>query len=282
MKKYVLCIASGGFTDTLSQIQRAWHYCRENGRTLVIDTLCSSSMRAQFNSCFDVVGDVEVVGTITKEIVNVLNAFTSHPPRVSGNVYKDCSAGFDHACTYDEQCLVERAKGGTSWYDKEKQKTFLKFANCLKLQPLVSEHVKSCLNRLPSQYDAVHVRNTDYQTDYKTFFNTLRPKLQCDNLLVCSDDYDCVQYAKEFFTQTVWQAIDLTPNDKKPRHQVTGIDYHQRNLDLLCDLFALARAQRLHYTKCNNNKWNKGFSGFTMLAKLLHDNPNVISLILGE
>jgi len=273
MKKYVLCIPSGGFTDTLTQIQRSWHYCRAHNRTLVVDTMCSSCMRAQFSTYLNVVGDVEVIGEITKELVEHLNEHGQ-------DVYAVTEASFDHNQKFDEYCLVERTRGGMWWFSQQQIQAFGAFADNLRIDPLVSKYIQQQLCKLPSVYDAIHVRNTDYQTDYRSFFNKVLPQLKTDHVLVCSDDYDCLQYAKEFFPQTILQVINLTPNPDKPRHKMMNVDYHKRNLDLLCDLFAMAKSQSFFYTQCHNNKWNKGFAGFSMLTKCLHDNPNITSKIL--
>ena len=56
---------------------------------------------------------------------------------------------------------------------------------------------KLILNRLPSlkaDYNAVHIRNTDYTTNYKSAFAAVEKQLRGKKVIICSDDANCVDY----------------------------------------------------------------------------------------
>jgi hypothetical protein len=70
----------------------------------------------------------------------------------------------------------------------------------LSLQPSISTTVLNRISLLPSDYIGVHVRNTDMQTAYKPFFETLLPAIKGVNILICSDDRNSIDFCKQIFT----------------------------------------------------------------------------------
>jgi hypothetical protein len=115
----------------------------------------------------------------------------------------------------------------------------------LSLQPSISTTVLNRISLLPSDYIGVHVRNTDMQTAYKPFFETLLPAIKGVNILICSDDRNCIDFCKQFFAESNVYSVSEIPylKDGQRLHETKAIGRFKANLDAIVDLFALSGAK---------------------------------------
>jgi hypothetical protein len=103
----------------------------------------------------------------------------------------------DLRTAHDEECLLwERDGGGTRSHYAMRW---------LRLTPAVRAEIKAAVASLNGlSYCALHVRNTDYRTDYRSFFAQVRDRLDAQ-LALCTDDSRVVRYAYEMFgDRVVW------------------------------------------------------------------------------
>ncbi|MDR1946375.1 MAG: hypothetical protein LBQ51_04325 [Desulfovibrio sp.] len=178
---------------------------------------------------------------------------------------------FDFKKEYEEDLLVHCNLGGG--YNP------LKILNKLCLQPAVAAHVSAKIRPLGRDYCAVHVRNTDYRTDYMLFFKSIQAKVAGRTLLVCSDDRNCREAARKFFTECkVVTVADIPDTGGSPLHFYEASDMYRKNLDMLTDLFALAGAGELFFTRVAQGV----YSGFSALAYALHRRPDIVKRLFGE
>ncbi len=128
-------------------------------------------------------------------------------------------------------------------------------------------------------YDAVHVRNTDYRTDYMALFKKIFPEVQRRKLLICSDDRQCITVAEKFFVDSDVTTVTAIPDTGgKPLHLMTT-NTAENNTMMLTDLFALAGAKRLFFSSTTMERPLS--SGFSRLAEGLRLRPDIRARLFG-
>lgn len=285
---YVYCIPHSGFNDILCQVGERWDYAREHDRTFVVNTRHSSlfdTLDAYFVSLVD-----NAILHPSENLLRHLNSLKAHPRCVTGAVdsrrlwvrepltYVDFETGadltFDLKKRYREEVLVCQCLGGGA--------NGIACLEKLRLRPEVAEEVLEKLDPLGSDYCAVHVRNTDYRTDYLSLFTSIFPDVAGKTLLVCSDDRECREKAREFFSEShVVTVTDIPDTGKQPLH-LMRTNVREKNLAMLTDLFALSGAARLYFASVDRpGPDGRMISGFSLLADQLRQNPHIRNSVLG-
>lgn len=290
--KYVLCVPHGGLNDVLCQISKCVEYAEQHRRTLIIDTKKSGLFR-DFDDFFEFIDINTAVHTHTSAaLYQQLNTSSCYPPQCQGqlnhyvtsyNRKLKCHAiigqrrktSFAFNRRYAHQCLVHETCGGGL--------ASMKLLPRLQLCEALAQRVRQQLAVLGEDYVAIHVRHTDYQTDYKKYFKTIRSQLENKRVLVCSDNSDVIEHARIFFQQadvittsgpqlSGGQCLHVPANysDEQQRHDAP----HRAIIDLI----ALACAKTIHIPQIININPNihDGISGFARLAKTLAQNKQVI------
>jgi hypothetical protein len=284
-RKYLLCIPGGGFNDTLCQAVRCLRYAKKFHRTLVVDTR-RSSLADDFSRYF-LSDDNTILLSADDDLLNVLCAATIRPSFLKGRLttfttqynkdgkFIDTETGlpvsFDCKKDYAEDLLVHSNLGGG--YNA------LELLGKLRLQPAVAAHIIETERSLDSDYLAVHIRNTDYRTEYMPFFRDIREKVAGRALVVCSDDRNCREAAREFFTGCkVTTVTDIPDTGGESLHFYDSGDKYAKNSAMLTDLFTLAGARELFFTRVAQGV----YSGFSALAYALHRRPDIVKRLLGR
>jgi hypothetical protein len=282
-KKIVFCRPKGGLNDMLVQIQKCRNYALAHNRELYIDGL-KGGFLDNFSNYF-----IAPEGVYFEGFDNFVRYdFTIYPACLENNIlnYKSSwsnekrqmihaatseSITFDFSKHYEEDILVhERGGGGFG------AKTF----EWLRLNEKIRVHIVRLIEKL-EEYDAIHVRNTDYKTDYKTFFEEIKDKLG-NKIVICTDDLECQLYAKSFFGDKLCIVTEIPDTKGAPLHMNKNLDRYCTNLNALIDLFILVNGKNLYFSTILLRKENtfKGVSGFSILAKALHERQDLVKKIL--
>jgi len=181
---------------------------------------------------------------------------------------------FDFSTSYTESILVHEQYGGG---------TGIEFLEYLRLQPTVLNSILQRIGEL-GEYDAVHIRNTDYKTDYEEILRNIIPKARRP-VVICTDDYQTQKHAVEMYGEKVrlTHAVpDVSAMTVRRLHDNTELSRYETNLNALTDLFVLASARRLHVTTLREGQ-SVTTSGFMMLALSLRKRKEVlIHLLSGQ
>lgn len=276
--KYLLCRPIGGLNDTLCQIQKCWEYAERTKRTLILDT-SRSCFRGDLSDYFQPRIPLDRVEfKLTPQRLSALSALACFPTEVQGQLgsYKPTKPGhitFDFRRSYRENVLVHEKGGGgiASFFALQRLIT----------SPQIRSFVRERLKHLGDDYFAVHIRNTDYKTDYKSFFSSISREVERHRLLVCSDDANIVAFAKTYFTSSlVLSSSGVTDTGGRPLHLgSSSADPRKQALDMIVDLFALGRSAKLFLTPLEKNRAAE-ISGFSMLAQHLNQNKSVVDALL--
>lgn len=289
--RYLICRPRGGLNDTLCQIEKCWQYAERFHRELIIDTRDSGLMTNFFDFFVVKKSSVKVRDNFTDEELKEVNQATCLPAFFQGDLLKpkivflnpqknyvdqltQQSATFDFRIDHSQTILVhEQSGGGTLSFVCLERLCFSK---------KISQSIEKVLAQIPKHYQAIHVRNTDYQTDYLYFFKKLKKRVSKKNVLICSDDHEVINYAKNTFLLTNLFSITTTINPSKnqplhlKRYYANQSECEIATTNALIDLIGLGLADTLYIMNGNHGHP----SGFSVLAAYLCKHKKIIAELL--
>ncbi len=297
--KYLLCRPKGGLNDTLCQIEKCWKYCEKNNRLLIIDTT-KSGIFINFSDLFKPKNNLQFIFEINQSLINELNKLNCQIKELEGNIdnytseylknenyilkkvgteiKSECiKLSFNFKKNYDEDLLIhEQCGGGVESLDLLKK---------LKL----SDNMRSLFkkNEIEGDYKSIHVRNTDYKTDYRVLLENLKETLKDEKVLVCSDDYVVIEESIKVLNKST--IITKTSNNFSksgiPLHSTysnyTIEEKREITQNSIIDLLLLAKSKKIHYSILSGYNFYK-ISGFTKLALILNEKNDILEDLLGD
>ena len=290
--KYLLCRPRGGLNDVLSQIEKCWCYAEKFNRTLIIDTRDSEAFKNNFNVFFEIKNPHSASIEVSDKTINALNRMDTFPAiiqnqldnylfewdeKLKATVKKGTNEvlSFNFKKDYKESLLVHDDFGGLEIS-----------IDCLKRLKLTSNFAKRVFSRLNSisypSYVAIHIRHTDLQTEYQKMFTEIYQETIGKNLLVCTDNHQVFIEAQKFFRESkVFNLGEMTDTKGESPHlfKTSQAGKYSIMVEAMSDLIALSKAKKLYILKLKE-KGVGGYSGFSLLAKNLSENPSVISELL--
>lgn len=299
-RKYIYCIVREGFNDNLCQMEKAWRFAERSGRILIVNSQYGG-MGDRWDKYFSTV-DKRVVLHPSEGLLKYFDEVDDvYPHCLKGRVSSHaviCSSAhnfqyldqvtqtslrLDFNKEYKEKLVVHHSSGGGELS-----------INCLarlRLRDELIELLSDALSPLEGDYLAIHVRNTDYKTEYMSFFKKIFSEVAGHRLLICSDDWTCREVAKKFFVESSVVTVSDIPDTKgRPLHNSASYvakghqhfehkpDFYESNCAMLIDLLALAKAKKFFTPQLAHIP----FSGFSRLAENLHKHPKVIDKLLGN
>jgi hypothetical protein len=285
-KKLLFCRPQGGLNDMLNQIEKCWVYALRYNRTLYID--CSrSGFLDSFENYFKAPKGVHL-----EQIDFLTPPFDCYPPYLSNDIenyeatydkiknnFISPKSGdlltFDFQKPYKEQVLIHEQCG-------DGYKSIYMF-EVLSLSDKVQAYIRKTVEDL-GEYDAIHVRHSDYKTDYEKFFSQISDKLD-KKIVLCTDSFECQSYAKSLWKERLHIVTKIPDTKGETLHMNAKLDRFTTNLDALTDLFILACSKNLYFTNIipdkNRNYIGNGFvSGFGRLANALHSRKKLTNKLL--
>jgi hypothetical protein len=283
----LLCRPRGGLNDLLCSIGLCLRYSRAHGRTLFVDT-SRSGLHDSFWRYFYPVSHGDVFSLETP--YSRFNLMACIPPAFHGRLeslhteyshsqglFVDLDTGapstFDFATDFEEPLLVHEQ----GWTVGELISVELLAA--LRLSSEVKQHVLQRLVRLPKVFSAIHIRHSDYTTDYEEFLFSLRDKLAEKDVLICSDNYIAIEAAHRILDRSrLIRISSFEFSDGLPLH--TRVGEHRQfelNIDSIADLIGMALSTDLYFT---NVVEARRPSGFSLLAESLRRNRSIVTNLL--
>jgi hypothetical protein len=286
-EKFVYCRPRGGLNDTLCQMEKCYRYAKQHHRQLFINT-DRSGFRDDFSTYFQPVTPTVTLGSHEKfknhidsqsnsdTYIKILPDVHLDYQSICENFrWIDCKTGkaltFDFSKKYEESILVYEQHGGG---------TGINFLEQLQLQPAVSSIIRQHIQKL-GHYDAVHIRNTDYQTDYQHLLEQIIPKAKRP-VVICTDDSNVQTYAAQRYGEKI-RFTHALPNishlNVHTLHDNPELNRYDINLGALIDLFVLASARKLYITRLRDGQ-EAEISGFLILALSLKKRKNILIRLL--
>lgn len=260
--KTILVRPQGGLNDMFAQIARCLDYAERYQRTLYVDTAANPKFQAPLNAYFESTGRIVFLSPSEERR---LNHFSTYPPEIAGRIEKykvfhedgqpiresqtRVPLTFDFATEFHEELIVHHQFGGGL--------NSVQLLNELRLKNHILREVAARIEMLGKSFEAIHIRNTDYQTDWLPQLEAVISRMRASCLYIATDDPLVPREAvKRFPNIRILCAADL-------RRKVS-LDV---NAEALVDLLLLAFAEELWVLKLDNA--NVKFSGFSLFAKFL-------------
>lgn len=268
--KYVLCRPEGGFVDMIHAISSCYTYCQSTNRILLIDTE-NTTYKINFADIFNICElknkliDVKIIhdNMMINNIIN--NNNFSKFPEVNLNpdskfIYSEETHNF-----YDENIVLLKFSKKID-YDQDilyyRQHRRIgdslnsNFLQKIKLNNDILHDIYQKFCSIPQPFLAIHVRNTDMNSDYVKFYNdNINLIDNFENIYLATDSLDVLNFFKDKKKNLYYFTI---PNSNKPMHY----NFDETNkinvmVDLLTDIFICSEAN--HFVSAN---MNSGFSQF--------------------
>jgi len=282
--RYLLCRPAGGLNDMLCQIGKCAAYAEKHGRVLVVHTGTVEFGIGLETYFMPLVPEIVFA---TPELLGALAGLDAYPNALQGRVnsYAARYSGerrnfvldgsgepisFDFAREHAEPLLVHHACGGGL--------LSLEALKRLRLKPDMVENFQARMRIVGKNYAGVHVRHTDYRTDYPGLFAAVAESLPQGRIVVCTDNREVLDYARALFGARVYNFADLPDTGGQPLHYGNGLDLRTVNRDSILDLVTLARASRLYLARVSQGH----YSGFSRLAAALNQNQPLVDRLLGR
>jgi hypothetical protein len=292
--KLLLCRPQGGLNDILSEIGKCIKYGRRFNRKVYVETDYhgSNHFNDDFAYYFQTTDQTLILDG--KEIIKTFDPLPVVPHFIQGrvNTYRSLIGGtgideatrqaitFDFSRNHNENILLHHANG------QLKGRNALIALSCLRVSEELSEKLKVRQSVLGSDYSAIHIRHTDYKTDYQRRLQKIAPKIM-GRIFVATDNREVLDYCKTLFgAARVFSFSHLPEDDAEPLHHSRRMDgMRQRNTDAILDLFTLALARRYFFFRRISTHFHliPRYSGFSVLAERLRHEPRLLhKVITGE
>lgn len=290
MNRVLLARPLGGLNDTLCGLARSLEAAERFQRLIIVDTTFSGLM-AEFDDvfCFREGNPKNRIAMETLDLSAVSkndvypwdgSAGISLPEFLSRDSYLEYLKSrpeallqpqltVDHA----EQLIIFHSRGGGIKSHE--------LAKKLSVVDSIQEEITSKISALPEKYIGVHIRHTDYKTEVVPFLTALKRKVGGRPIYLATDNDHVVETACELFgeSQVFYSppTFRLLPGEARHNYFNFETDRDRRAATILSlvDLYALARSDSLVYPPIYVNKKKNRIkdSGFSTLARFLHENP---------
>ncbi|MEP1925561.1 MAG: hypothetical protein ABJJ43_21140, partial [Ekhidna sp.] len=198
LPKVVLCRPRGGLNDVLCQVEPCWSYCLAYNRKLILDSSASGLLDDFFN--YFEPRDDAVIYKAPGWLKNIASFLLPKKMRRKDRIDLWLKLqGRHYSVVWSEKhknFVNKRTQRRITFNMRRRHRRWLlihhmagggdKSIQCLerlKFTKKVSDEIINRLSKIEKPYSAVHIRNTDYQTDYVPFFEDIAPKVKGKNLL---------------------------------------------------------------------------------------------------
>jgi hypothetical protein len=184
---------------------------------------------------------------------------------------------FDFTRDYPHTLLVHHQAGGGRLSHSSLLRLSLK-------NSLVDELI-SRIDRIGGSWIGVHIRNTDYSTDYQSLIDLLK-KSSPKRIFLATDSLEVKQrFESEFSNEKVYSFSQQLSVDGKPLHRLTDLDETNtalKNIDAILDLVMLGLSSRLLFQEVSPNQYGTKYSGYALLAQHLWSTKIVLKNFISD
>jgi hypothetical protein len=277
-QRFLLCRPQGGLNDMLCQIEKCCQYSEATARTVIVDTAYVNSdyFRDKFSRYFsskqkrlilalgDQVADLDAMQVYPENLQGRLNSYEIQFDKkilAFCDTVKGQPITFDFNLDHAQPLLVHHQAGGGDL----SRLALLR----LSLDRSLVDALIARMRTMGGPWIGVHVRNTDYSTDYEALLQELK-QASAKRIFLATDSLQVRErFQSELKNTTVYSFSRRLSPDGKPLHKMGGMDDADvlaSNCDAILDLLTLALSARLIFQKVAPNAYGTSHSGYAMLA----------------
>jgi len=277
--RFVLCRPFGGLNDMLCQIEKCCSYAAKYGRRVIVQTDGGFHPYFQLSLGHYLISMQDQL-VFTEDLAEPLGevffeGLSVQPRSLQGRIFETdffdvCGVGrrdrvsgdlitFDFGKDHAEDVLVHNQWGGGD--------AAMSALARVRLHDAVVDEIFARIGEMGPEYPAVHVRHTDWRSDYES---VLRELQQCrfDRLFLATDNADVVKDFRSRLNGTViYSFSDLPEQSGQPVHTLRGLnraDRHRLNRQAFVDLMLLALSNKLFLCQREDGQRPAGFSRLAM------------------
>jgi len=289
-KRYLLCRPEGGLNDQLVQIAKCISYSRKNQRILLLDTTRTGfgeSHSFYFTPKIDdLINDEREINQLLPQLwadsqvasiaLQGADYSAEYDERQKKNFVtseKREPLTFDFSLPHENKLLIHHACGGG-----------LEGADGLSafcLTPAVIDLIALRRRALPKLYFGLHVRNTDYKTEFRPIFEKLSSHelftLDRTSIYLATDSVEVLKVSREYFSSPIFNFSHVVDVERS-LHTTKRLPKPVVNLDCLADLFLLTMATGFFAPKMIQGS----YSGFSVLVHYLRQRPDQVRAMMAE
>lgn len=293
IERYILCRPRNGLNDAFVDIAKCWQYAEAFDRILLIDPIRCAIFTNLALFFSPLPPSSRVILNVFPNQIEWLNSMSCRPIEMRGrlhtysitlirsgnsNIICDSESKaplrVDMTRDYPEQLVLHEAGNGGS--------EGIEFLKRVAVEANLARDMIAKIRLLGPNYAAVHVRHSDYRTNWRKFLKSIRKDLIGRTVLICSDNAKVVRAAPLILKKSVVQTVSKVQyNDGRPQHLRASMSDESRNetaRSALTDLFALGAASDLYITDHARGRT----SGYSLLATSICSDRTILNSLLGE
>lgn len=291
-ERFLLCRPAGGFYDMLCQIGACCVYADKWNRIVLVDTSHPTTeyFRDRFSNYF---------GSLRRNLVldisgirRFLAKLPVHPAELSGRLHEyvavagkpcgpmvDQATGipltFDFTRDHDHPLLVHHTWGRSRFP--------LQALERMRLHPALRLEVIRRMKEIGAPFTGLHVRATDYQTDYRAGIADLKGKL-AGPVFVATDNRQVLDFIRAECPDADVYSFSSLPEEGRPLHDLSRQkgDVYEINRDAIVDVLMLAHAKTLYAFRLQPNPLGANLSGYSRLAFDLRRNRQLLDRLMSR
>lgn len=295
MNRIVLCRVINGLTDFLGQIERCCRYAEEYNRTVVVQSDFPNAHFIKDNfSRYYLSQDSILFCEPAKEDLDLANSdvFPSFIKgrldtyKITYSTEKKCYVdkdyhepiSFNFNRDYTEGALVHQwgERGNAIWALMR-----------MRLHDRLVEMLEQRLKFIGSKFWGIHVRNTEYSTNYIPLIEKVA-SVYNGTIFLATDSLEVLCVVRSICkTQRIVNFNESSLQCLGPQHVFFGNDedaFKTRNDEAILDLYTLAFASKYLFLPAEPSLLNPNgaYSGFSLLANDLRNAKRILRLNLGR
>jgi hypothetical protein len=258
--KYIYYQAKYGISHTLSIIARCLVYAEKNNRQLIVDTETGCWLKEPLTKYMKITHP-----NFSETVPDNLLELSCYPNQYKGNLNKHIqNMPFDEDLVIEEDLIVYG-----SWLGSGPEYIL---RNMIFKQNVIDLY-KARLTQLPSNYISVHIRNTDRISNVDEFIEQHKNDFNNNVIFVASDHAASIKKMKEQFNVVTFANIQ---NGRGHNIHLfhENIPTEEFNMDCFVDILLLAKGVR-YFHSCIHSQYSR-------IAKILHNDPQLLKKITGE
>ena len=283
-KKYIYLQSVSGFTDILCIINNALNYAIKYNRIILFDGI-NSVYKINFSDYF-IINHDKIICDYNK-IIKLIKNKTIYPKELYNKLdlilqgkikFDEVETAPIHTIKYqnikliipnenpNEDIIINSQTGRDTWGVENPINSF-KIFNLFSMKPILKTYCQNNYKNLPKPYLSIHIRNTDYQCDYKNIYYENKDQIhQYKTIYIATDD----KTSLDFFRQQGLNIYNFTTFPdiiSENLHENKEISGDIKIKDLMSDLYIIAMADIL----LSNSK-----GGFINLARECFNNKDLM------
>lgn len=276
-RSYLVCYPTGGLADTLQIVAAGIALAVQTQRVLVISKKGAQIHGAHIDALFDFRSHESIL--VEDRIRAETAAFLSGPGAHNQFVLEAGGGKKRLSSAVDQLKLLSGERTVHLWRGVGVVKAVEVFHH-LRIHSDILKDIRVTLSRLGGEFAAVHIRNTDYRTDYESVLKKLARLERHRPILLATDSPLVREWAKAQFGSRLIGLERAGFMDEAPLHKTKTVgdktDPKQLAREAFLDLLILGSAPRLYIAPTAGlvNSTSFKFSGFSLLAQNLNTSEN--------